>query len=267
MKMNLEAVFVGWLFAATMALGADEKLPSLKVGSQVYSNVTVWRVTATDIYFVHAKGMGNAKLKNLEPEVQRRFGFDPARANNAEKELLEANARYRAEAVAREVAGANQATANEPLQEQTDEDDDIVVPRLHAKSFRGQPAPALVVEKWLTEQPDMQGKFVLIDFWATWCRPCRESIPHLNALHAKFKDRLVVVGLSDEPEAEVRSMTAPRIEYFVAIDTQARTKRAVEVKGIPHVLLIDPNGIVRFEGHPGYLNEKGLARLLAKYSD
>jgi hypothetical protein len=43
-------------------------------------------------------------------------------------------------------------------------------------------------------------------------------------------------------------------------------KSAVGVRGIPHALILDPNGVVRFEGHPGYLNERNVAGLLAKYS-
>ena len=142
--------------------------------------------------------------------------------------------------------------------------------RLWAKSYLNQKAPDLVVEKWLTKEPDRKGKFVLIDFWATWCGPCRKAIPELNALHKKFGDRLVVIGLSDEPESKVKSMSEPVIEYFSAIDTQARTKKAVEVKGIPHVILIDPEGIVRWEGFPlldGYeLTEKIVEDILAKGS-
>src|SRR5205814_1980699 len=102
---------------------------------------------------------------------------------------------------------------------------------IHAKSFLNQPAPSLQVERWLTEQPDMSGKFVLVDFWATWCSPCRQSIPQLNDLHAKFKDRLVVIGLSDEPEQAIRRMREPRIDYAIATDTHHRTKSEVEVKG------------------------------------
>ena len=122
--------------------------------------------------------------------------------------------------------------------------------RLWAKSFLNKKAPDLVVEKWLSKEPDRKGKFVLIDFWATWCGPCRKAIPELNAFHKKFGDKLVVIGISDEPESKVTSFTNPKIEYFSAIDTKAETKKAIEVSGIPHVIILDPQGIVRWEGFP-----------------
>jgi cytochrome c biogenesis protein CcmG, thiol:disulfide interchange protein DsbE len=113
----------------------------------------------------------------------------------------------------------------------------------------------------------VEGKFVLVDFWATWCGPCRQSIPHLNDLQAKFKDRLVVIGLSNENPDDIRKMSSPEMNYAVGTDTQARTMSMVEVRGIPHAILIDPQGIVRFEGVPVYLTEEGLERLLAKYAN
>jgi len=138
--------------------------------------------------------------------------------------------------------------------------------KIWAKSLLGQPAPKLVVEKWLTAEPDTKGKFVLIDFWATWCGPCRKAIPELNALHKKFGDKLVVIGVSDQTEEAVKKMTEPKMDYFVAIDPQARMKKAVEVTGIPHVIIIDPQGIVRWEGFPlldGYeLTEKVVQDIL-----
>jgi cytochrome c biogenesis protein CcmG, thiol:disulfide interchange protein DsbE len=122
--------------------------------------------------------------------------------------------------------------------------------QLAAKSFLNQKAPELVVEKWITPPPDTKGKFVLVDFWATWCPPCRRAIPELNTFQKKFADKLVVIGISDETEAEVQKLRDPKIEYAVAIDTQARTKKEVQVEGIPHIMLMDPSGVVRWEGYP-----------------
>jgi thiol-disulfide isomerase/thioredoxin len=117
-------------------------------------------------------------------------------------------------------------------------------------SFLNKKAPDLVVEKWIGTEPKLEGKFVLVDFWATWCPPCKEAIPELNAYAKEFSNDLVVIGLSDEPEAKVRAMTTPIVEYFSAIDTGGRSKEAIGVEGIPHVLLIDPSGTVCWQGFP-----------------
>ena len=142
--------------------------------------------------------------------------------------------------------------------------------QIWAKSFLGQKAPDLVVEKWLSKEPDRKDKFVLIDFWATWCGPCREAIPELNAFHKKFGDKLIVIGVSDEAEKKVAKFAKPKIEYFSAIDTKGRMKKTLKINGIPHVIIIDPNGIVRWEGFPlleGYkLNETVVKGILDKYS-
>ena len=72
------------LLGTTLPVCADEQFPVLKVGGdEVYSNVTVTSVSATDIYFTHANGIGNAKIKNLDPALQQHFHFDPAKAKAA----------------------------------------------------------------------------------------------------------------------------------------------------------------------------------------
>ena len=138
--------------------------------------------------------------------------------------------------------------------------------RIWATSFLGKKAPDFVVEKWLTAEPQRQGKFLLLDFWATWCAPCRQAIPELNALQKKFATNLVIIGVSDEPEEKVRALKEPKLEYASALDTQGRMKKALGVKGIPHVILIDPDGYVRWEGFPlleGYeLNEAAVREVL-----
>lgn len=141
--------------------------------------------------------------------------------------------------------------------------------KLYAKSFLNQNAPELVVETWISEQPVTKDKFVLIDFWATWCGPCKRAIPHMNEWAEKYKDEMVVIGLSDETEDRVRKLKDPVMEYYSAIDTKKTTKSTYKVTGIPHVVLVDPEGIVRWEGFPfmkGYeLTDEVLEGLFTKY--
>jgi len=254
---------------STMSLQAGEKLPVLEAGNDVYSNVTVLSVSATDVFFIYnnGKGLANAKLKSLSPDLQKHFHYDPGTARKVEQKQTLANAEYTRLATSQP---APQPPGEIQPQVPVDPVTSEAGKKLWANSFLNRKAPDLIVEKWLTPEPDCRGKFVLIDFWATWCPPCREAIPELNAYHEQFGDKLVIIGISDETEEAVRRLVNPRIEYSIAIDTQARTKNAVGVTGIPHVLIIDPQGIVRWEGFPflqGYeLNEKVVADILARYS-
>lgn len=261
------ALFV--IFALATARAAD-RFPLLQTPDHIFTNVTVTTVTPTDLYFSHAGGMGNVKLKDLEPKLQQQFRYDPTKAANIARAQEEATRQY----YIRKAAEKPPEIAPEPEPEPAavpeappaDRPAGFRLETVKAKRFLGTEAPQFVVEKWLTATPATPGKFLLIDFWATWCAPCRAIIPNLNAMQEKFKDQLVIVGLSDESESAVKLMTTPKIEYAVAIDTKTRMKRAVEVTAIPHAMLMDPQGIVRFEGNPHYLTEDALAKLLVTYA-
>ena len=124
---------------------------------------------------------------------------------------------------------------------------------LYAKhDLRGKAGPKILAESWLNGMaPVTKGKVVILDLWATWCPPCRETIPELNALAAKFKGEVVVIGLSNEkPEIVKTFMLKTKMAYPVAVDTQGRTSGAIGVEGIPHVLVMSPDGIVRWQGFP-----------------
>lgn len=141
--------------------------------------------------------------------------------------------------------------------------------KIWAKSFLNQKAPELVVAEWITDKPETKGKFVIVDFWATWCSPCRRAIPHLNDFAKDLKKDVIVIGITNENKEKVLAMKKPKINYYIGSDPQSRMAKELQIQGIPHVIVIDPKGIVRWEGLPilpNYeLTEEKLKELIKKY--
>jgi cytochrome c biogenesis protein CcmG, thiol:disulfide interchange protein DsbE len=143
----------------------------------------------------------------------------------------------------------------------------IAAKQLYATTdLRGKPAPEFSVEEWIGTPPETKGKVLLIDFWATWCGPCRALIPELEEWQKQFKDDLVVVGVSDEPMNKVLSfITQRKVAYPMAIDTRGSTlKKTLGVQGIPHVLIVDSKGIVRWQGFPQLPQDRLTADVIAQ---
>jgi len=124
----------------------------------------------------------------------------------------------------------------------------------------GVKAPKLRVATWIKGRPVRlsagKGKKVyVVEFWATWCPPCRTSIPHLSKLQAKYKDKgLVVIGISREPVGTVRSFVRKmrQMNYWVACDRKNATSQAYMkgIRGIPHAFIVDRQGKIAWHGHP-----------------
>jgi thiol-disulfide isomerase/thioredoxin len=141
----------------------------------------------------------------------------------------------------------------------------LSVPALALKL--GDPAPPIGVEKWVKGGPvDLaatKGKnVVVVEFWATWCGPCRASIPHLSALQKKYKDEgLVVVGVSSSDKTEedvtkfVKAM-GDKMDYVVAYESMESRQvsdaymKPFEAEGTPHAFVVDKNGRLVWHGHP-----------------
>jgi peroxiredoxin len=91
---------------------------------------------------------------------------------------------------------------------------------------------------------DLRGKVVLVNFWATWCPPCRKEMPDLQALYDKYKDEgLVVLAISDEDMAKVAPFIAERkIGYPVLLDPGRKVNGLFQVRGIPKSFVYDREG-------------------------
>ncbi|MHC4540369.1 MAG: redoxin family protein [Planctomycetota bacterium] len=117
-------------------------------------------------------------------------------------------------------------------------------------SLAGKTAPAFTLKDLNGKQvslSDFKGKAVLLDFWATWCGPCRQAIPHLEALHKKYKNRgLVVVGLNNERNHDkVKKFAEEQISYVVVLDADKQFKE-YGIRGIPAAFYIDREGKIRY---------------------
>lgn len=90
----------------------------------------------------------------------------------------------------------------------------------------------------------LRGKVVLVNFWATWCPPCRKELPDLQALQDRFKDRgLVVLGITDEEISKVQPfVTEHKMTYPVLLDPGRKVNQLFDIQGIPRSLFYDRNG-------------------------
>ncbi len=91
---------------------------------------------------------------------------------------------------------------------------------------------------------DLKGKVVLVNFWATWCPPCRKEMPDLDGLSKKFgKKGLVVLSISDEtPDKVLPYIKAHPVEYPILLDPGDLTEKAYRIEGIPKSFVYDRDG-------------------------
>ena len=114
--------------------------------------------------------------------------------------------------------------------------------------------------------PDLKGKFVLLDFWATWCAPCRHDLPSVEKLHQEFHRKgLVVLGVNGGEDSETVNefLLSSKLSYPILLTPDGGVMQSYKVSAFPTVVLIDADGKIVFY-HVGAGGDKALRESLAK---
>jgi thiol-disulfide isomerase/thioredoxin len=212
-------ISLAWL-TGILAGRADEQIAVLVAGSEVYSNVTVTSVSATDVYFTYPGGMTNVKLKSLSPEWQKHFNFDPAKAKTAELKLAENQTRYHDELI-------HQTVAHPPVE------DNLPAP---ASARAAEPVWRTDLPGALT-QAQSDGKLVLLDFtgsdWCPWCIKFDQEVLATEKFAAYAQNKLVLVKL-DFPRQTPQDDSLRQ--------ANAALSKTFNVDGFPTYILLNPAG-------------------------
>jgi peroxiredoxin len=101
-----------------------------------------------------------------------------------------------------------------------------------------------------------KGQVVMINFWATWCGPCRQEMPHLEAIHKKYsKMGFTMLGVNVEPDSKAADAWLAKqgtpVSFPILFDTDSKVSKLYSVAGMPSTVIVDRKGKVRVL-HKGY---------------
>jgi thiol-disulfide isomerase/thioredoxin len=113
-----------------------------------------------------------------------------------------------------------------------------------------------------------KGKYTLVDFWASWCGPCREEIKNIKKLYAKYNGKMSFVGVAvwDDPADTHAAITELQIPWTVIIGTHQLTEPTdlYGISGIPHIIIFDPKGVIVSRGLQGDALTAEVVKLIGK---
>lgn len=121
----------------------------------------------------------------------------------------------------------------------------------------------------IPEDKNLEGKFIVLEFWASWCKPCLEQVSHLNELQSKFNDKnLYFISMTDEKPDVVKSILK-RVHFESIVVSDQRKINTFWNGGIkklilPFTILIDDEGYIKWIGTPSLLREKDIQDLMTK---
>lgn len=108
---------------------------------------------------------------------------------------------------------------------------------------------------------DLRGQVVLVNFWATWCGPCRQEMPHLEALYSRYKDlgfSLLGINVEEDSSDADEFLAETPVTFPILLDPENEVSQLYDVIAMPSTVLIDRAGNMRFIHHgyqPGYEDE------------
>lgn len=130
-----------------------------------------------------------------------------------------------------------------------------------SSAYAGQHAPDFSLPRLgsteLISLSDFRGKVVYLDFWASWCGPCRTSMPLLDTLRSEFHSQgfeVLAINLDDTPQLAQQFLTRVKVNYPIAYDASASTSTLYNVQGMPTAFLIDGHGQI-LGHHQGFKPE------------
>jgi len=136
--------------------------------------------------------------------------------------------------------------------------------RVMAKDLRGAEAPALEAQRWFDAKPEPGDRSLMVVFFRTWSTHVPKMLPVLNAMATERSEDLVVVGMSAENPVRVRRFIEDNdVRFPIGVDRSGTMLLALQLRAMPHALLISPDGVVRWQGQPLSLRQDTLERILA----
>ena len=146
----------------------------------------------------------------------------------------------------------------------------LLVTLLLAQPVVDQYAPRVELSGYSSRQaatPEDRGKYLLVEFWATWCAPCIAELPHLRSIESRYGDRLQVLSLTEQTDATVGEWLDDQGVQFpgnIGHDYYGQTLFRYDVTSLPATFLIAPDGDLVWKGKPDELTDAKLDALLAR---
>ncbi len=109
----------------------------------------------------------------------------------------------------------------------------------------------------------LEGKVTLVDFWASWCAPCKAAFPEMEKLYQEYKDagfQILAVSVDQNAKQMDRFLAKQKPSFSIAHDAKELMAKSADIQAMPSSYLIDQNGVVRF-AHTGWHGKKSVESL------